>query len=157
MPGEAQVAILHGEGLKAGKIVMPSPFAAATSTCDKGPMRLHRFASLWIMLLVAAGLLLAPLAGPVLANPGSGPMDTASDMQAMADDMPCCPDQTSTKACADCPLFALCMLTISMPAPSGASAAIEPDRLLGVLALHDDQMTDGLAAKPPDHPPRSHV
>ena len=108
-------------------------------------MHLKRFVNAVVMLLVAAGLLLAPLAAPVLAAPASGTRrhhdtqamssdtqamssDTpamSDDMQAMSrdmqDDMPCCPGQSQSKDCGSCPFVALCLLSASLPAPSGTS------------------------------------
>jgi hypothetical protein len=133
----------------------------------------RRFVNSCIMLLVAAGLLLAPLAAPVMA----GTMDPAvSGDQAMSDhamsglavseqaiseqamaDMPCCPDQTKRKGCDDCPFVALCMLSASLPLPAGAASLIARDPLRSAFVAHDDRLLDGLGAKPPDHPPRSNV
>jgi hypothetical protein len=114
-------------------------------------MHLKGFVNFWIMLSVAAGLLLGPLATPVFAPK----MLVASDeMQAMSDDMPCCPDQPNSKDCASCPLVALCMLTVSLPAPSGVGSLIERYPLRSIFATTDDLLIDGLGAKPPDHPPR---
>lgn len=140
-------------------------------------MLLKRFANAVVMLLVASGLLLAPLATPVLAGPASGAAqhddalamsdDTpamsgdlqtmSDDAQAMADDMPCCPGDAGIKDCGSCPFVALCLLSISLPAPSGAMALIERHARHNSLALSDDLLTDGLGAKPPDHPPRTLV
>ena len=143
----------------------------------QGHMLLKRFANAVVMLLVASGLLLAPLAAPVVATPASGvahhhdmPVmshDTAAmsgdtqtmsdDAQAMADDMPCCPGQTGIKDCGSCPFVALCLLSISLPAPSGAISLIERHARRNSLALSDDFLIDGLGARPPDHPPRTPV
>jgi hypothetical protein len=119
-------------------------------------MHLRRFANFWIMLLVATGLVLAPLAVPVMAKPMSD-VAASAGMQAMADDMPCCPDQGKAKECDGCPFVALCMLGISLPAPSGAAALIERYPLRAAFAPIDDLLIDGLGAKPPDHPPRTNV
>ena len=117
-------------------------------------MLLRRLANVWIMLLVAAGLLLAPLAAPVMAmSTGSQAMSMADDMS-MAEDMPCCPGQTKSKTCDSCPFVALCMLSISLPSPSGAATLIERDALRTAFPPLVDQFVDGLGAKPPDHPPR---
>jgi hypothetical protein len=139
-------------------------------------MLLKRFANAVVMLLVASGLLLAPLAAPVFAGPVSGAAghdmhamshDTpamsgelqamSDDAQAMADDMPCCPDQTGIKDCGSCPFVALCLLSISLPAPSGAVSLIERHARHSTRSLSDDLLIDGLGAKPPDHPPRTLV
>ena len=137
-------------------------------------MLLKRFANAVVMLLVASGLLLAPLAAPVLAGPASAHHDTmamagdtsamsgdlhamSDDAQAMADDMPCCPGQTGIKDCGSCPFVALCLLSISLPAPSGAVSLIERHARRSTRSLSDDLLIDGLGAKPPDHPPRTLV
>src|SRR6266567_6199177 len=128
----------------------------------QGRMLLKRFANAVVMLLVASGLLLAPLAAPVIAGPASsadhhhhdmlaisGDMQTMSDevqaeAQAMADDMPCCPGQTGVKDCGSCPFVALCLLNVSLPAPSGAMALIERHARHNSLAPSDDLLIDGL-------------
>jgi hypothetical protein len=114
-------------------------------------MDLRRLANVWIMLLVAVALLLGPLGAPVVA---AQMPQAASEPQAMSmtDDMPCCPDQS--KGCDSCPLVALCMLTVSLPDPSGAATLIERFPLRTVFAAKDDRFVDGFGAKPPDHPPR---
>jgi hypothetical protein len=110
-----------------------------------------------IALTVAAGLLSAPLSVPTMATPQPAP---ASDgMQAMADNMPCCPDQQEQKAkdCGSCPFVALCMLGITMPAPYGTGALVDRNFSRSAFALPDDLLIDGLGEHPPDHPPRTIV
>ena len=142
-------------------------------------MHLRRLVNLWILLLVAAGLLLAPVA-PAFARivpdaaaaavqpmshhdmsggavSDQGASDQAVSDQMMADGMPCCPDQTKSKGCDDCPFLALCILSVSLPAPAGAASLIGRDPLRRAFAAHDDRLLDGLGAKPPDHPPRTSV
>ncbi|MFT4121346.1 hypothetical protein [Bradyrhizobium sp.] len=152
-------------------------------------MILKRFANALVMLLVASGLLLAPLAAPALAGPSSGAahhndmqmmsddshamsgdtramshdtpamsgdtQDMADDLQAMTDDMPCCPGRPGPKDCGSCPFVALCLLSLSLPAPSGAMALIDRHAQHSSLAPSDDLLIDGLGTKPPDHPPRT--
>ena len=143
-------------------------------------MHLKRFVNALVMLLVGAGLLLAPLAAPVLAAPTSGTAghdtqamssdtqamssDTqamSDDMQAMSrdmqDDMPCCPGQSQSKDCGSCPFVALCLLSASLPAPSGTVSLIERHAQYRAFAQVDDLLIDGLGTKPPDHPPRTDV
>jgi hypothetical protein len=124
-------------------------------------MLLKRFAHAVVMLLVSAGLLLAPLAIPAAAMPVSGAADgiaaMSNDTLAMAEDMPCCPDQTKSKTCDSCPFVALCMLSLSLAAPFGASSMIDRQPQTSVLAPGNDHLHDGLAAQPPDHPPRLRV
>ncbi|RXG89712.1 hypothetical protein [Bradyrhizobium zhanjiangense] len=122
-------------------------------------MHLNRFAKAVVMLLVAVGLLLAPLATPAsaMAVSGAGSSMTAmsDDTQGMSEDMPCCPDQTKSNTCDSCPLVAVCMLGLSLSTPSGASSVIERQPQKSALAPGNDRLRDGLAAKPPDHPPRT--
>ncbi|MGX1352874.1 hypothetical protein AB7M49_006483 [Bradyrhizobium elkanii] len=133
-------------------------------------MHLRRLANLWILLLVAAGLLLAPVApafarmmpdasaAAMQAMPDDHAMSgQAMSEQAMADDMPCCPDQSKSKGCGDCPFLALCMLSVSLPVPAGTASLVEREPLRSRIAARDDRLLDGLGAKPPDHPPRTHV
>src|SRR5437868_3883105 len=115
-------------------------------------MRLRRFANFWIMLIVAAGLLLAPLATPIMAQPTSHAASTEVQAMSMADEMadhmPCCPDQTKSKSCDSCPLVALCMLAVSLPAPSGSASLIERRPLRTAFAANNDPLPAGLGAKP---------
>ena len=142
-------------------------------------MYLRRLANLWILLLVAAGLLLAPVApafARMMPDASAAAMQAMSDHamsgqamshqavsvetmsgQEMADDMPCCPDQTKSKICEGCPFVALCMLTVPLPPPAGAASLIERYPLRSQFAARDDRLLSGLGAKPPDHPPRTHV
>ncbi|WP_426442124.1 hypothetical protein [Bradyrhizobium genosp. P] len=106
-------------------------------------MHVRRLANLWLM-------------------PGDAAMQMASGeiqakMDAMSDDMPCCPDQTKSKTCDGCPFAALCMLSVPLPAPAGAMSLVERHPLRSQFAAHDDRLVDGLGTKPPDHPPRTHV
>jgi hypothetical protein len=122
-------------------------------------MRLKRFANVWISLLVALGLLLAPVAAPSMAATMQGAVTTEAHAMSMAEgsmaeDMPCCPDQTKSKGCASCPIVALCMMTISLPDPTGAATLVERYPLRTTYAAKDDQLANGLGAKPPDYPPR---
>jgi hypothetical protein len=108
-----------------------------------------------IAITVAAGLLVAPLSVPVMGGPHS--TAEASEMQAMAGDMPCCPDQQDqkTKDCGSCPFVALCMLTITTPAPDGMGTLMDRTFSRRAFALPDDLLVDGLGEHPPDHPPRT--
>lgn len=110
-----------------------------------------------IALTVVAGLLAAPFSVPAMA--AFQPTTIAHGSQAMADDMPCCPDQQDQKAkdCRSCPFIALCMLTITLPAPNGTGALVSRDFSRSAFVLPDDLLIDGLGAHPPDHPPRTIV
>ena len=86
-------------------------------------------------------------------------MAAADGMQAMAGDMPCCPDEQDQKAkdCGSCPFVALCMLTITMPVREGAGALVDRTFTRSAFVLPDDLLIDGLGEHPPDHPPRTIV
>jgi hypothetical protein len=118
----------------------------------------HRFLALWI----AVGVAIGPAASLMAATPSalSATMKSASadeDAMQMADDMPCCPDQTKSKSCDGCPFVALCMLTVTLPVPSGIGVLIERYPLRTAFATYNDLLIDGLGARPPDHPPRTIV
>ena len=128
-----------------------------------------RIFNLLIALTVAAGLLSAPFAAPVVAKSHHAAVADLSamdgdmhamdgDMPAMADGMPCCPDEGKpAKGCDSCPLVALCSLTMPVPAPSAFSALAPDAAAQTAFAFPDDLMIDGLGARPPDHPPRTIV
>lgn len=109
-----------------------------------------------IALAVAAALVAAPMSAPAMA--ASQMAAVAGEMQAMADDMPCCPQQDQKAGdCGSCPFVALCMLTITMPPRDSGGALVDRIVLLNAFALPDDLLIDGLGAHPPDHPPRTIV
>jgi hypothetical protein len=118
----------------------------------------HWFLALWIAVGVVIGPA-APLMSAVPSALSATMMAAATDQDAMqmADGMPCCPDQTKSKSCDSCPFVALCMLTVSLPAPSGVGVLIARYPLRTTFATNDDLLVDGLGAKPPDHPPRTIV
>jgi hypothetical protein len=129
----------------------------------KSSMHLWRLSRFLIVVLAVAGLVSAPLAMPALAK--SAPSVVAStvdmqgvemqgEMQGMAADMPCCPDQKPSNDCV-CPLLALCMLTVSPAAPSGYGWLAPRQLSHSAFAYPDDLMIDGLGEHPPEHPPRS--
>jgi hypothetical protein len=122
----------------------------------------RRLFNLLIALTVAAGLLSAPFAASAVAkayHAAAGEMQALdADMHAMADGMPCCPDEGNTaKDCDSCPLLALCSMTMSVPAPSAFFALAPEATAHAAFAFPDDLLIDGLGARPPDHPPRTIV
>lgn len=113
----------------------------------------RKIANWLIALMVAAGLLFAPLSAPAMAAPH--PTAAADEMQAMAGEMPCCPDQDQkAKDCGSCPFIALCTLTITLPPPDGAAALLDRSFSRKAFALLNHLLVDGLGEHPPDHPPR---
>jgi hypothetical protein len=125
-------------------------------------MKLRAFVRWFLALWIAIGVVIGPAAPLMAAGPSAlsaTVMAAATDGDAMqmADDMPCCPDHTKSKSCDSCPFVALCMLTISLPAPSGVGVLIARYPLRTTFATNNDLLIDGLGAKPPDHPPRTIV
>ncbi|MGL4263666.1 MAG: hypothetical protein ACRCTX_18785 [Afipia sp.] len=113
-----------------------------------------------VAIVMIAGLALAPLSRPVMAeSPPTGAMaamshDMAATADEMANDMPCCPSKApSSSGCEKCLLMAACMATgftvvqISTLAqfPAISSRTAQPK---------DDSWLQSLAHTPPDHPPR---
>lgn len=120
-------------------------------------MDLRKIFNWLIAFAVAAGLFVAPLSATVMAVPHSAAV--ADEMQAMADDMPCCPDQPDQKSknCGSCSFVALCMLTVALPTRNGAGVLMDRTFSRSLFALPDDLFIDGLGEHPPDHPPRTIV
>jgi hypothetical protein len=115
-------------------------------------MNLRRLIGRLLAVFVIVGLVVAPLVGPAAAERmASAGM---SDMAAMSGDMPCCPDGQKNKSCPDCPLVAMCMLTIAQaePFPTNAILVTFQTRKLSFALV--DLIGDGLVGDPPDHPPR---
>src|SRR6267142_6632204 len=115
-------------------------------------MNLHRLIGHLLAVFVIVGLVAAPLVTPAAAKPL--PVGEMSDMAAMPGDMPCCPDGQKNSSCPDCPLVAICMLTIAQAEPSSANViriSFQTRRLSYALI---DLIADGLVRAPPDHPPR---
>jgi hypothetical protein len=133
------------------------PICVNSRDVREGSMNPRRIVNWLIALTVAAGLVAAPLSVPAMA--ALQPVAAVDGMQAMADDMPCCPDQQDRKAkdCGSCPFVALCMLTMTVTAPDGAGALVARNFCRSAFALPDDLLIDGLGEHPPDHPPRTIV
>jgi hypothetical protein len=118
-----------------------------------------------LAILMIAGLALAPVSQPVMA-------ETSSDMsmQAMADnmsalpstdematDMPCCPSKAPAPIdCDKCVFMAAC---ISKCFAGMSVAAFHPFRIASgnIAPLRNDSRPDGLGHPPPEHPPRTLV
>jgi hypothetical protein len=115
-------------------------------------MNLRRLIGRLLAVFVIVGLVVAPLVSPVVAK--RMPVGEMSDMAAMSDDMQCCPDGQKSNSCQDCPLVAMCMLTIAQAEPSpanGIQISFQTHRLSFALV---DLTADSLIGDPPDHPPR---
>ena len=107
----------------------------------------------WLFaVFVIVGIVMAPLVTPAAAK--HIPVANMTEMTAMSGAMPCCSDRQMKGDCPDCPLVAMCMLTLALADPSltnGIQVSFEPRRLSFVL---EDITADGLVGVPPDHPPR---
>jgi hypothetical protein len=123
-------------------------------------MRMKRLLASWIAFSVGAAMLLAPLATNAAALQTSHARSSETqvvDVQAVVDDMPCCPGEDQAKDCAGCPLMALCVLSTSIPLLAEAAALVTRDPRREAFAARHDAWMRGLAGHPPDHPPRSNV
>ena len=115
-------------------------------------MNLRRLIGRLLAVFVIVGLVAAPLVTPAAAK--LLPVGEMSDMSGMSGDMPCCPDGQKNNSCPDCPLVAMCMLTVAQVEPSPANViqvSFQTRRLSYALV---DLIADGLVGSPPDHPPR---
>src|ERR1700694_6198831 len=81
-------------------------------------MNLRRLIGRLLAVFVIVGLVAAPLVTPAAAKRLS--VGEMSDMAAMPGDMPCCPDGQKNNSCQDCPLVAMCMVTIAQAEPTSA-------------------------------------
>jgi len=72
----------------------------------------------------------------------------------MSDSMPCCPDDGKADKGCDCPLLALCAMTVAVPVPDGLAVLLPGEARTAAFAFPDDLLIDGLSGRPPDHPPR---
>ncbi|MBR0817601.1 hypothetical protein [Bradyrhizobium liaoningense] len=109
-----------------------------------------------LAVLVMASLAMAPLAAPAAAQLASDTM--AMDDGAMANEMPCCPDQKAPVQkddCKDCPFMGLCLMKSIQGMPVAAVKLQYDLAYSGRLALLDDAKADGLGSSPPARPPRS--
>ncbi|OYU86649.1 MAG: hypothetical protein CFE29_28350 [Bradyrhizobiaceae bacterium PARB1] len=116
-------------------------------------MNLRRLIGRLLAVFVIVGLTLAPLASPAAAARVTAAGMT--DMSAMSADMSCCPDEQKADGCKDCPLLAMCTLTIAQAEPAttnGVEISFKTRRLLFAFA---NVAAPGFVGDPPDHPPRT--
>jgi hypothetical protein len=116
-----------------------------------------------LAVLMTAGLVLAPVSRPVMADTPSHASTQAmademsSSAEEMADDMPCCPSKAPMPVdCDKCIFMAACMskcftgMTTSVFQPLPIAS--------GRIAIQlSDFAPDGLGHPPPEHPPRTLV
>jgi hypothetical protein len=148
---------LLAQGLICGRkgavgTVIFAPLAHRGAACDNGNVRARPFLNLLIALSVAAGLVSLPLAAAAHANAGPPVVTSSDEMQAMGDDMPCCPHEQKSKDCQDCAM--LCLVKSTQISSASAAIAVELSSIHAVLLGTDDANAEGLERPPPDHPPR---
>jgi hypothetical protein len=113
-----------------------------------------------LAVLMIAGLALAPVSRPVMAETSShvSMQAMADDMSAsvttdeMASDMPCCPSKAPVD-CDKCVFMAACMSKCF----TGMSSTVFHPLLTAsddIAALRNDSRPDGLGHPPSEHPPR---
>jgi hypothetical protein len=115
-------------------------------------MNLRRLIGRLLAVLVIVGLVAAPLVSPAAAK--SMAVGEIGDMAAISGDMQCCPAGQKNKSCQDCPLAAMCMLSIAQAEPTpadGIQVSFQTRRLFFALV---DLTADGLIGVPPEDPPR---
>lgn len=123
----------------------------------------------WLLVIpVIAGLALAPVSRPVMAQPMASDVSMQDKMQAVADDMsaaettdemasdmPCCPSKAPAPpiGCDKCVFMAACT---SMCFTGVSMDTIHPLLTASgrIASLRNDAWPDGLGHPPPEHPPR---
>ena len=120
-----------------------------------------------LVILMIAGLALAPVSRPLIAATSSqapqqamaeamtlSEMSASDTMDEMADDMPCCPSKaTAAVDCDKCVFMAGCGSMCFPGVPAGLS---HPFPILSdtIAFQRSDARPDGLGHPPPEHPPR---
>ena len=137
----------------------------AAILCESGFVKRNFIIRRLLAILMIAGIALAPLSQPVMA-------DSSADvsMQAMADnmsasemtdemagDMPCCPSKAPTPVgCDKCVFMAACT-SLGFVGMSSAVAHLFLIASDDVASLQNDSWPEGLGHPPPEHPPRTLV
>jgi hypothetical protein len=118
-----------------------------------------------LAILVIAGLALAPVSRPVMAQMSpdasmqvmADEMSAAETMDEMAGEMPCCPSKAPAPiGCDKCIYMTACMSKCF----TGMSTAVVHPFLTAsndIASLQNDSWPDGLGHPPPEHPPRTLV
>ena len=115
-------------------------------------MKFRRLIGRLLAVFVIVGLVAAPLVTPAAAKRLSDAVMT--DVAVTSGDMPCCPAGQEGNGCTDCPLIAMCMLTIAQAEPSSTNVIQVSFQTRRLVFAVDDLIADGLIGFPPDHPPR---
>ncbi|HMI15658.1 MAG TPA: hypothetical protein VK526_04775 [Bradyrhizobium sp.] len=118
-----------------------------------------------LAILVIAGLALAPVSRPVMAEMSSDAsmqvmtdeMSAAEATDEMASDMPCCPSKAPAPVgCDKCVFMAACT-SLGFVGMSSAVVHLFLTASGDVASLQNDSWPDGLGHPPPEHPPRTLV
>ncbi len=115
-------------------------------------MNFRRLIGRFLTVFAIVGLVAAPLVSPAAAK--GLPVVAMADISAVLGDMPCCPDGRKSNGCQDCPLAAMCLLSIAQAGPSFAEGIRAPLPTRSLISALDALIADGLIGSPPDHPPR---
>jgi hypothetical protein len=106
-----------------------------------------------IVRLLAVFLIVGLVAAPLM-TPAAAQQVAATTMSLMPSDMPCCPDGHAQDGCKDCPLSAMCTLTVVQAAAPDAIGMHVSFNVRQLRLAPDDVAVDSLIGAPPDHPPR---
>jgi hypothetical protein len=118
-----------------------------------------------LAILMIAGLALAPVSRPVMAEaPSHASMHAMTDemspsamTEEMANDMPCCPSKAPAPIdCDKCVFMTACMSKCF----TGMSTCVFHPFLIAsdsIALQRNDSRPDGLGHPPPEHPPRTLV
>ena len=118
-----------------------------------------------LAILVIAGIALAPLSQPVMADSSADAsmqvmadeMSPSAMADEMASDMPCCPSKAPTPVgCDKCVFMAACT-SLGFVGMSSAVAHLFLSASDDVASLQNDSWPEGLGHPPPEHPPRTLV
>lgn len=109
--------------------------------------------------LAIVGLVLAPVARPVMAMPVD--MNAVSDHAEMADHeamvmpdgMPCCLQDQQKECAKDCPMMASCTASLHSTLPCNGFSA--PVMHASMTVLCNDRILDSLSQVPPPRPPKA--
>lgn len=115
-------------------------------------MKLRRTIDLMLAVVVIVGLASAPLVTPAAAH-----WVTAAemvDMSAMMGDMSCCAEGHETEGCKDCPLIAVCTLTVALAEPASSCVVRVSFHARPLSFALYDLAAEGVLGVPPYHPPR---
>jgi hypothetical protein len=129
---------------------------------DSGFMKRNFAIRRLLATLVIAGLALAPVSRPVMAEMSSDAsvqamsdeMSPSVAMDEMASDMPCCPSKApSPVGCDKCVYMTAC---VSKCFTGMSSIVLHPFPTASndIAPLRNDSWPDGLGHPPPEHPPR---